>query len=747
MGVAATSTVCAVVLTHAFLRFIQYTPFILGFGAAILSSHYAGRTAGFLAVGIGLVGYAWFPPPLPTEGFARLLVGFVLISGTLSWLVARHREIEAELRSSQRRLTQAQELAHVGNWQWDLADDELWWSDELYRVFGVDRGSFQVSYQAFLQLVHPHDRSIIERAVRAAVQERKPYSVEHRIVRPDDNVRWLNGQGRVVVNETGQVIRMVGTVQDITDRKASEEIIRRSQRRLQTIIDAEPACVKLVSHEGLLLEMNHAGLQMIDAAEPTQVIGRPVVQLVHPDDRERFLHMHQRATSGSAMRSEFRIVGLKANERHVDSHMVPFDLSEDSDAPRAVLSVTSDVTEHKRLEEQLRQAHKMEAIGLLAGGIAHDFNNLLTVISGFTEFALLRRDEAEPDAHLRADLIEVQKAAARAAALTRQLLAFSRRQILLPRVINLNALVSDIQTLLHRTLGEDIELVLDLDPELEAVRADPTQLEQVLLNLAVNARDAMPKGGQLRFVTETVNVDTLAATRRSPMTPGRYVRLTITDTGSGMSPEVQQHVFEPFFTTKERHKGTGLGLATVYGIVKQSDGFVWVTSQPGLGTSFEIYLPVVREAVEHLVRVERPEAVRGGNETILLVEDDGAVRRLAGLTLQHFGYTVLEARDGQEALQVARSDRRRDIHLLITDVVMPGVSGRDLALQLARERPEMRVLYMSGYAKAVTMRVGLESGTPLLTKPFLPKELVLRVRDTLDWESGASADHPTKSDL
>jgi two-component system, cell cycle sensor histidine kinase and response regulator CckA len=319
-----------------------------------------------------------------------------------------------------------------------------------------------------------------------------------------------------------------------------------------------------------------------------------------------------------------------------------------------------------------------------------------------------------------------------AATLTRQLLAFSRRQILQTKVVDLNTLVRDVQKLLRRTIGEDIELVMTFDPALEPVRADPSQLEQVVLNLAVNARDAMPKGGSLRFVTEMIDVDAVERQRRAPVPVGRYVRLTIADTGFGISPEIQQHIFEPFFTTKDRHKGTGLGLATVYGIVKQSGGYISVTSQLGVGTSFEIHLPVVHEAVEPLVRVEESKLFTGGDETVLLAEDDGAVRRLASIALRQYGYTVLEARDGEEALQLARSDRNRDIHLLITDVVMPGVSGRDLALQLAAERPNMRVLYTSGYAEAVTMRAGLAHGVPLLAKPFLPNELLRRVRESLD---------------
>jgi CheY-like chemotaxis protein len=332
----------------------------------------------------------------------------------------------------------------------------------------------------------------------------------------------------------------------------------------------------------------------------------------------------------------------------------------------------------------------------------------------------------------RADLLEVQKGAKRAASLTSQLLAFSRRQILQPIVLDLNALVGDVEKLLHRTIGEDIELVLMLDPALEPVRADPSQIEQVVFNLAVNARDAMPHGGELRFVTETVDVDAADAQRRPPMVPGRYVRLTVADTGAGMPPEIQQHVFEPFFTTKDLNKGTGLGLATVDGIVKQSGGFVSMTSQVGLGTSVEIYFPVVDEPVQELVRAAPAAEVAGGTETVLLAEDDGAVRRLASIALRQYGYTVLESRDGEDALRLARSDRNLTIHLLITDVVMPGLSGPELAAQLAPERPEMRVLYTTGYAETVAMRAGLERSAPVLAKPFLPNDLVRVVRERLD---------------
>jgi PAS domain S-box-containing protein len=504
----------------------------------------------------------------------------------------------AELQAAYDQMKEAQHVARVGSWQWTAADKSVWWSDEMYRICGAEPHSFNPSILGFL---HPDDKDRVLATVQRALEDHRPFDLENRITRLDGELRVFHSQGRVVLDESNHVVRMVGTVQDITERKG--------------------------------------------------------------------------------------------------------------------------------LETQLRAAQQMEAVGRLAGGIAHDFNNLITAISGFTELVQSTLDETDPR---HEDLLEVQKAASRAASLTAQLLAFGRRQFLQPKVLDLNALVGDIEKLLRRTIGEDIDLVLSVDPGLEAVRADPGQLEQVVVNIAVNARDAMPKGGQLRFVTDMVDVDEAAAQARAPMAPGRYVRLVITDTGTGMSPEIQQHIFEPFFTTKALTKGTGLGLATVYGIVQQSGGYVRVSSQPGLGTSFEICLPAVKEAVEASAPAKEPTAVTGGTETVLLAEDDDAVRRLACVALREHGYTVLEARNGEDALRVARSDRQRGIHLLITDVVMPGLSGGELALQLADERPDMRVLYTSGYAEDITMRAGLTRGAPLLAKPFLSRDLLRSVRETLD---------------
>ncbi len=397
--------------------------------------------------------------------------------------------------------------------------------------------------------------------------------------------------------------------------------------------------------------------------------------------------------------------------------------------PRRLLGTVHDITTRRQMELQLRQAQKMEAVGRLAGGIAHDFNNILTAITGYA--GLLLEDLAGDDAR-RADVDEIRRAAERAAALTRQLLAFSRQQVLAPRVLDLNELVTNLDKMLRRLIGEDMELVTVPAPDLGAIRADPGQLEQVLVNLVVNARDAMPEGGRLTIETANVTLDEEYARLHAPAVPGRYVLLAVSDTGMGMDPETRSHIFEPFYTTKEKGKGTGLGLATVYGIVKQSGGFVWVYSEPGQGATFKIYLPRVDEPAQPLEPLATATTSLRGTETVLLVEDEVTVRAVAREMLERQGYTVLEATGAEAAMALAEA-HRGPIHLLLTDVVMPGSSGRALADRLTALRPELRVLFMSGYTDEAVVRHGiLERGVAYLQKPFAPEGLARRVREVID---------------
>ncbi|MGH9650141.1 MAG: ATP-binding protein, partial [Terriglobales bacterium] len=397
---------------------------------------------------------------------------------------------------------------------------------------------------------------------------------------------------------------------------------------------------------------------------------------------------------------------------------------------RCLVSVMRDISDHRLLEEQLLQAQKMEAIGRLAGGVAHDFNNLLAIILGYSD---LLQDALPEEGPARKHLAEIRKAGDRAATLTRQLVAFSRKQVLELKVFDLNAVVIENYKMLRRLIGEDVELLLEPDRQPAPVKADAAQMEQVIMNLAVNARDAMPRGGRLTIETANVALDATQVNRHVTMPAGAYVMLAMTDSGIGMDANTQARIFEPFFTTKEKGKGTGLGLATVYGIVKQSGGYIWAYSELGQGTTFKIYLPRAEEPIEPEPAAARiPAASLRGTETVLLVEDEESVRKLAAHCLREQGYTVLEASNGTEALQLSR-ERAEPIHLLVTDVVMPGMGGRDLAGQLIALRPDARVLFVSGYTGNAIVHHGiLDPGTFLLSKPFRPVELAKKVREVLD---------------
>jgi signal transduction histidine kinase/CheY-like chemotaxis protein len=428
--------------------------------------------------------------------------------------------------------------------------------------------------------------------------------------------------------------------------------------------------------------------------------------------RSRTLEFEALCKDGSTVWTESKVTGMRDSSGFLTGFVL----------------VSRDITERKRLEDQLRQAVKMEGIGRLAGGIAHDFNNLLTVIGG-RSYILLNRLPA--DHPMRRDLVLIQQTGDRAAALTRQLLAFSRKQTLRPAVIDLSEIVSELKTLLPRMLGEDVEIVMDLDPVPSNVTADPGQLEQVILNMAVNSRDAMPGGGSLIFQTRHVDVDTVFARQKVELEPGAYEVLSITDTGVGMDAATVSRIFEPFFTTKPVGKGTGLGLATAYGIIKQSGGHITVESEPGSGTTFHIYLP--RTGVTGWAPAGVSEATaRRGTEVVLLVEDDVNLRALAHDILSSEGYIVLESEDPEDALRLAE---RRDgaIHLLLTDVVMPHMNGPALADVIKRLRPNVKVLYMSGYTDDAIAHFGvLDPGTALLEKPFNGASLIRKVREVLD---------------
>ncbi len=463
---------------------------------------------------------------------------------------------------------------------------------------------------------------------------------------------------------------------------------------------------------------------------------------IHPDDLPLVMEAaaHARAT-GVGRQIEYRMRDKTDKWHDLESTASP--ILDFAGEQRGLVIVNRDITDRKRLGEQFRQAQKMEAIGRLSGGIAHDFNNLLGIIIGYAEILQESTNEGDPD---RECVDEILRSGQRAASLTRQLLAFSRQQVLELKVIDLNGVVADMEKLLRRVIGEDIELKASLETELRKVKADQGQLEQVLLNLAVNARDAMPEGGRLIITTRNVSMGEPDVRGYSyPFKPGEYVQLTVTDTGIGMDSTTQGRIFEPFFTTKEKGKGTGLGLSTVYGVVKQSDGYIETQSEVGKGTTFTVYLPSADEAV---VSEPTPIVVNSThkvNETILLVEDEDALRFLTRNMLERFGYKVFEARDSVEACAVS-ANQKSSIDLLLTDIVMPGMNGRDLADRLVSERPDMKVVYMSGYTgQGIGERV-LPPGSYFLSKPLSRENLATKVREALQRESQLHATHQLNLD-
>ena len=577
-----------------------------------------------------------------------------------------------------------------------------------------------------LGFLHPDDLALTERLCRQLLdQPGTPIRTELRARHKDGSYHLVEA---VAVNRLDDpaVGAVVANWRDITERLRAEQALRNSEQSYRSLVDGVRDVIFALSPGGEVTSLNPAFEEMT-GFPPAEWVGRPFEAFVHPDDVPLALDLFGRVLQGEPRPTiQFRIL-TRAGTYRVAEFSATAQLRDGR--LTGILGIGRDVTERLGLEQQLRQAQKMEAVGRLAGGIAHDFNNILTAITGHAE--LLLEDLGHHDPR-RADVDEIRRSAERAAGLTRQLLAFSRQQVLQPKVVDLNALVLDMDKLLRRLIGEDVELATVLDPTLGRVTADPGQLEQVIVNLAVNARDAMPQGGKLTLETRNIDLDSSYTLEHSLVKPGPYVQLTVSDSGIGMDEETQAHAFEPFFTTKPRGQGTGLGLAMVYGTVKQSGGFIWVYSEPGRGATFKIYLPRVDAPVESAAPpapVERPPR---GSETVLLAEDEPAVRAIARQALERQGYTVLAAPSGADALALA-AQHGATIHLLLTDVVMPGMSGRDLADRLTAQRPGIRVLYISGYTDNAIVRHGmLEPGLAYLQKPFRPDALVRKVREVLD---------------
>ena len=612
-------------------------------------------------------------------------------------------------------------------WDWDPRTERVWRSDAVKTLLGYDVNETSERLD-WLRHVAPADHARVEASFRAALaSDAASWSCEYELRRADGSSAYILDRAIIVRDGSGRPVRMVGAMTDVTAQKRAEA----SHSRLAAILQVSPDFVGTADANTLRVTwINKAGRQMVGLGEDEDVSHLTI---------HDFQPTWVLETLFDEIISVAKARGVWSGEaatRHRNGQEIPV-LKTVVAHKRAdgqveyISTVARDIRDRKQLEAQLLQAQKMESIGRLAGGVAHDFNNMLTAIIGYTELAKAQLPETHPVQH---DLDNVNDAARRSAALTRQLLAFARKQVITPRAVDLNDLIARIDTMLNRLLGEDIRLVTRLKTRLAPVLIDAGQFEQVLMNLAVNARDAMPEGGTLSIETADAWLDEAWCQQHPGATPGEYGLVRVADTGVGMSGEVMAHVFEPFFTTKPSGEGTGLGLAMCYGIVKQSGGTIWVSSEPGRGTTFDIYLPRCRGAAPgHDTRRAATAPLRNaGRETILLIEDEAVVRDLAYRALSACGYQILTAVDGPDAVEIARSHKGA-IDLVLSDVVMPHMGVAELSAQLRQHRPGVRLLFMSGYSETAVYSHGvIEAGAGLIEKPFTPESLARQVREALD---------------
>ena len=605
----------------------------------------------------------------------------------------------------------------------DLDGNRIYNSLSYERVLGYSPEELRKS--SSFEQIHPEDRERVKEATAEARRTGIGRPMEYRFRHKDGTWRVLESTASVIRNSEGETEKIVIVNRDITERKRAVDAFQRSETGFRSVVEDAPYGIFKANMTGKLLMVNPALGKMLGYKSQDELLEIDLASGIyrHPAEHQRINELFLRDQHFQDVEVEWK----RKDGAFITVRCSGWPIKDESGTEMEVFA--EDVTERRMLERQLRMAQKMEAVGRLSGGIAHDFNNLLGVIIGYIQVMKRNLIPGQPSYEYAE---EIEKAGRRAAALTRQLLAFSRQQVLEPVILNLNTLVSEMEKMLPRLIGEDIQLNLILDPVIGQVKADPGQIEQVVMNLAVNARDAMPDGGKLTIQTANAEIDAVFAREHPGSVPGQYVMLAVTDTGTGMDPEIQAQIFEPFFTTKGRDKGTGLGLATVYGVVKQSNGYIAVESEKDKGALFKIYLPRIEQPVPTRGEsIQAPLTIRG-SETILLVEDAEPLRLLAKLFLKGNGYQVLMAADGAEAQQVA-AQNHGPIHLLLTDVVMPGINGRVLAERLASLHPAMKVLYMSGYTDSFIAGHGvLEEGTHLLHKPFTEETLMRKVRELLD---------------
>ncbi|MFH0781660.1 MAG: response regulator [Pseudomonadota bacterium] len=638
--------------------------------------------------------------------------------------IHERRQVQDALKKSEEKYSKAFLLSPDSCVITRLTDGVILEVNDIFlRIMGCSRDEVVGKTSAELNnWVDPKDRKAFASALKNTGQA---VGMEAAFYAKDNQIHFALISGQIIELE-GELC-ILSVARDISERKRAEEALNQLKIFLDKIINAipDPIFVKDRKHNWVVLNDAYCTLMGHDRSE---LLGKSDYAFFPENEADIFWDKDEEVFTGGA--ENINEESFTDANKVVRTIITKKTLYVNEKGENYIVGIIRDITEQRRLEEQLRQAVKMEAIGTLAGGVAHDFNNLMTVVIGFCDIALQHIGKED---RLLKDIEQIRKAGQRAALLTNQLLAFSRKQVVQPKVLNLNELMTETEKMLKRLIGEDIDLVCVPDAGLAPVMADPGLIGQVIINMAINARDAMPRGGKLTMETANVYLGEEYARQHLEVEPGHHVMLAVSDTGCGMDAATMSRIFEPFFTTKSKGKGTGLGLAVVYGIVKQSGGHIWVYSEPGRGATFKVYLPSVAQNTRSLFTGARPEHPHtGGSETVLLVEDDDGVREAAGTILRSYGYTVLEAHNGHEALKVHR-EQEDPIHILITDVVMPGMNGRELAREIETLSPLTKVLYISGYTDNAIVHHGvLDAGTAFLQKPFTPEALARKVREVLE---------------
>ncbi len=643
----------------------------------------------------------------------------------------KHRLAEEALRQRDLELKEAQRLAHIGSWTWDARSDATTWSEELYRIFNLDPRLFSPNFHDHPSFYTQDSMELLKNAVQKAMETGEPYELELELANPSFTTRWIIARSEAMRDAKGAIVGLRGTAQNITERRQTEELSNKAEGFVRDILESVTEEFIVIDAEYRILSANKA--YCVNSRKTrNDIIGGHCYEVTHRQQRpcsELGEPCPVKQTFETGIPSSGRHVhqDSEGNNLYVDIRSYP--VKDASGKIVSVIETITDVTEKKKLEEQLLHAQKMEAIGQIAGGVAHDFNNILTAIIGYGSLMQMKMNDDDP---MRTNVDHILACADRAGIVTHGLLAFSRKQAMSVKPVNMNEIILRVESFLKRLIGEDIEFKSTTTGEDLVCEADSGQIEQVLMNLATNARDAMPKGGCLTMGTDQVLIDSEFVRAHGFGKPGTYALISMADTGSGMDEKTRRKIFEPFFTTKDSGKGTGLGLSIVYGIVKQHNGYINVYSEPGKGTTFRIYIPQIQgKAAEGAPALVSSPPLRG-TELVLIAEDDAAVRDLTRVVLEEYGYHVITAEDGDDAIKKFIENRER-IQLTILDLIMPKKSGKEVYDEIRKISPGMKVLFQSGYTADRIHREGIiEEGLEIIQKPVVPRDLMCKVREALD---------------